>query len=310
MHPVVANLRSVLPLLAISILLSWQPPTALAGKPVPVNDDTAKTRLADSIKKLLGEVDEQLGGGNTRIALIGKKLDELLVLSLEQTHYNDEASEGRAGRECEEFDYDAAYDECADLTDGALERRLHDLVDNHHDLGYREARKALFTDIDNFDGTIECVYTGRQMQNITSIPNANNMNTEHTWPQSQGATGTAKSDIHHLFITDSKANSVRGSYPFGWVTNPDWEQGGSCRGGKKFQPRPCHRGNVARAIFYFAIRYNKRVHASQEAALRQWHKDDPVDEAERNRNDAVFKYQRNRNPFVDRPNFVEQISDF
>ena len=44
------------------------------------------------------------------------------------------------------------------------------------------------------------------------------MNTEHTWPQSKGATGAAKSDLHHLFPTDSKANSIRGNHPFGIVT--------------------------------------------------------------------------------------------
>ena len=272
--------------------------------------DAAKLRLQQSIENLLNQLDDQLGGGNSRVSLIRKKLNELVSISLEQTHYNNEAAEGRSRREEEDFSYENEYAGLGDLEDEALIRALHDLVDNHNDLGYKSARKALFLDIDNFGKTIECVYTGRQMKNITSMPNANNMNTEHTWPQSQGATGTAKSDLHHLFITDSKANSRRSSYPFGWVTNPKWQEGGSKLGQGKFQPRECHRGNVARAIFYFSVRYNKSVSRQQEDALRQWNKDDPVDEAELARNAAVFKYQRNRNPFVDHPEFIDRISDF
>ena len=276
----------------------------------PESGDAEKLRLQQSIENLLNQVDEELGGNNSRISLIRKKLSELVSISLEQSQYNEEAAEGRANREEQSFDYENEYAGMADLEEEALVRALHDLVDHHHDLGYKSARKALFLDIDNFGKTIECVYTGRQMHNITSMPNPNNMNTEHTWPQSQGATGTAKSDLHHLFITDSKANSRRSSHPFGWVQSATWEQGGSKLGGRKFQPRECHRGNVARAIFYFSVRYNKSVSRAQEDALRQWHKDDPVDEAELARNAAVFKYQRNRNPFVDHPEFVDKITDF
>ena len=272
--------------------------------------DAAKLRLQQSIENLLNQLDDELGGSNSRVALIRKKLDELVQLSLEQTQYNTEAAEGRASREAEDFSYEKEYTDLGDLQDEALIRALRNLVDNHIDLGYTGARKALFLDIDNFGKTIECVYTGRKMENVTHMPNASNMNTEHTWPQSQGATGTAKADLHHLFITDSKANSRRSSYPFGWVTNPKWEEGGSKLGNGVFQPRECHRGNVARAIFYFSVRYNKSVSRSQEDALRQWHKDDPVDEAELARNSAVFKYQHNRNPFVDHPEFVDRISDF
>jgi endonuclease I len=168
----------------------------------------------------------------------------------------------------------------------------------------------MFLDLDNESGHIECVYTGEEKDNVSHMPNPSDMNCEHTWPQSHGATGIAKSDLHHLYITDSRANSCRGNLPFGYVEHPDWEEGGSCRGDGKFQVRPCHRGNVARAIFYFAVRYDRMVDPEEEQALREWHAQDPVDEEERQRNEGIFAIQRNRNPFVDHPEFVSRISNF
>jgi hypothetical protein len=42
--------------------------------------------------------------------------------------------------------------------------------------------------------------------------------------------------------------------------------------------------------------------------LLQWHTSDPVDEAERRRNDLIFaRYQHNRNPFVDRPEWAQAV---
>ena len=47
-----------------------------------------------------------------------------------------------------------------------------------------------------------------------------------------------------------------------------------------------------------------------EATLRRWNKLDPVDQAELERNDAIEKIQGNRNPFIDHPEYVDQISNF
>jgi endonuclease I len=75
-------------------------------------------------------------------------------------------------------------------------------------------------------------------------------------------------------------------------------------------PPAAHRGNVARAMFYFSIRYNHKLDSAQESALKQWHKADPVDACEKKRNEGICKLQGNRNPFIDRPDFVDKISDF
>lgn len=201
------------------------------------------------------------------------------------------------------------YQHCNGLKDNALRQALAKMVKNHVNVSYQRAQDIIFEDLDNDGGYVECAYTGRKLK-TNSEPNASDMNVEHTWPQSKGAVGIAKSDLHHLFATDSRANSRRGNLPFGEVESVYWEEGGSKTDRDVFEVRKKSRGDTARAMFYFAIRYDKRIDPAQEAILKQWHKEDPVDEAEIQRNNRVHNYQNNRNPFVDKPEFVNLISDF
>ncbi|MFY0573047.1 endonuclease I family protein [Cystobacter fuscus] len=200
------------------------------------------------------------------------------------------------------------------LKDKALIQALHDASAQHKDLGYNQARKIIFTTLDNHDGQVTCVYTGREVT-TDKIPSANDMNTEHTWPQSKGATGPAKSDLHHLFPTDSKANSIRSSYPFGEVKEVKWSQNGAkfgkdAQGNTVFEPPDAHKGNVARALFYFSTVYGKPIPPGDEAVLKQWNHLDRVDAAEVARNTAIESYQGNRNPFVDDALLADRIADF
>ncbi|MBU1107653.1 MAG: endonuclease [Candidatus Riflebacteria bacterium] len=201
------------------------------------------------------------------------------------------------------------YDSCTGLKDDRLKDALLDVVRNHVSVGYQRAQDLVFSDIDNKDGYVECVYTGRKLK-TSSEPSATNMNLEHSWPQSMGAVGIAKCDLHHLFPTDSKANGIRGNNPFGDVDNAAWEEGGSKTDKSVFEVRPEQRGDTARGMFYFAIRYDKSIDPKQEATLKRWHQEDPVDSKEKKRNDRVQNFQNNRNPFVDKPEFVNMISDF
>ncbi|KAA3604173.1 MAG: choice-of-anchor D domain-containing protein [Calditrichaeota bacterium] len=219
---------------------------------------------------------------------------------------------------------DVYYSSTQDLSGQSLYNALFNLVDNHNNLGYTNARKKMYTDYDNFQDSLECVYTGRKIYHDSGCdcnPSASAptfFNAEHTWPQSQGASGTAKSDMNHLFPTDATSNSQRGSYPFGdVVSNISWNQGGSKKGDNSngatvFEPRDVHKGDCARAMFYFALRYgNPNDYISvenQEDVLRQWHTFDPVSTKEINRNNGIEVYQNTRNPFIDHPEFMERIS--
>lgn len=155
-----------------------------------------------------------------------------------------------------------------------------------------------------------------------SIPDGNVVNVEHTWPQSRFtgryATLMQKSDVHHLFPTDSQMNSIRGNGWFGEVVTDTKNlkcknvRFGKDSSGKEnvFEPPLEHRGNVSRALFYFSTRYDLPIEASKEATLRKWHNDDPVDEEEIDRNNKIFSLQGNRNPYIDYPDLADKIIDF
>ena len=201
------------------------------------------------------------------------------------------------------------------LRDQALLKAIQGASSGKDVVSYNEARKQLFTNIDVHNGKVRDVYTHREI-NGGKIPNSNDVNTEHTWPQSKGATGDAKSDLHHLFPTDSKANSTRGSFPFGKVQNVQWSHpsgakfGTDAQGRKVFEPAYEHKGNVARAMFYFSAEYNKRIPAEEESVLREWNKLDVVDAAELERNRRIAAVQGNENQFVLHSNLADRIQDF
>lgn len=192
----------------------------------------------------------------------------------------------------------------------------------YNSLIYGPARDEMFMVIDNqrlngqgaSQNTLESIYTGALAVGYTSRTDAQNtflFNTEHTFPQSLFASlEPMKSDIHHLFPTDDASNSNRADNPFGVVTNPSWTNGGSKSNGTIFEPRDEQKGRSARAMFYFVLRYENYSNFlnSQEAILRTWHDVFPPDVIDERRNDDIFSFQNNRNPFVDYPQFVERIN--
>ncbi len=206
----------------------------------------------------------------------------------------------------------------------------------HRSLGYREARRVIFGDLflQQTQGqyALPDIYCDRiltadqfpknQAPGPGKIPANQIINAEHTWPQSKFSRKfpehLQKSDLHILFPTSSSVNSLRGNHPFGDVVTvktqvcPASSLGYLARGNSlnHFLPPPDFRGNVARAVFYFSVRYNSPVDQDQEEAIRRWNHSDPVDSEELARHAKIFSTQRVRNPFVDHPEWVDLISDF
>lgn len=222
--------------------------------------------------------------------------------------------------------YDQIMDSCG----------LHDCYE-HVSVGYDMARKLLmgtFYLVETDDGygvkDLYCDsvkstddFRGGASPGPGKIPNANILNIEHTWPQSKFSSrfnkGMQKSDMHHLFPTDSKLNSTRGNHNFGDVVRdtqnfhcPTTARFGKGERSNKdlFEPPDNHKGNVARALFYFSTRYKISISDDEEASLRQWSKEDPIDQEEIDRNQFIYQHQGNRNPFIDFPNLEDTIADF
>lgn len=199
----------------------------------------------------------------------------------------------------------------------------------HSSLGYDGARKKMYGTIDNINGKVTCVYTGYQ-QNGANVTFLDPINAEHTIPQSFfSQSSVPRSDIHHLYPTHKDANSARGSLPFAelsasqtntwyFVNGNTYSTSSSAPSNvdasskrntnSSFEPREDHKGNLARAVFYFYTMYPTIAGDISKVGdintLYQWHLADPVDDAERQRNAAVETAQGNRNPYIDYPNTV------
>lgn len=204
----------------------------------------------------------------------------------------------------------------------------------HRVLTYTQARTYLFgrihlrsDDQGHFVKDVYCEKNYRRSHGVgpMRIPDHNLINCEHTWPQSRFTTTFSremqKTDLNHLYPTNNRANAIRGNHPFAEVYGESVSRGcsnsyiGTAEQPKRrsvtsFEPPTEHKGNVARALFYFSIRYKMKISAMEEAHLRNWHESDPVDEDEMNRNNVIEEVQGNRNPFIDMPELVSEISDF
>ncbi|MBM3269286.1 MAG: endonuclease [Candidatus Sericytochromatia bacterium] len=226
------------------------------------------------------------------------------------------------------------YKEAEGKEGKALVAALHRIVAGHMDLGYDRARDVLFGTIADADGDdrVEDLYTGEERDGIRDRKTAysKGMNTEHTWPQSLGAQGAAQADLHHLQPSDIKINGSRGSLPYGEVVGAPFSSfpgrdGDSVMGNSRdgilvFQPRPSVRGDIARGLLYFYTTYavtsmgalntpkpDLRNFRFETPVLLKWNQADPPDAMERARNEAVFRAQGNRNPYVDRPGWADKI---
>ncbi|MBX2979243.1 MAG: endonuclease [Flavobacteriales bacterium] len=155
-------------------------------------------------------------------------------------------------------------------------------------------------------------------------------NREHSFPQSwYGSAPPMSTDLFHLYPVDAWVNQQRGNLAYGTVGTANWT---SANGGKRgpcnwpgcsetvFEPIDAYKGDLARSFLYMQTRYLQQVSLWSspmmsggeflpwaEDLLLAWHEQDPVSEKEVARNNAVFELQGNRNPYIDRPEWVASI---
>jgi endonuclease I len=209
-------------------------------------------------------------------------------------------------------------------------------------LSYNVARGKMYNYIDNQNGSVVCVYSGytenTPLDSVsTSTTVVNQINCEHTIPQSWFDEAVRmRSDIHHLFPTYITWNSDRGSDPFAEIPDAQtqkWMRGTQSQTtiptanineysedtNTQFEPREDHKGNLARAAFYFyTMHQGQAFDAGKDTitaladlnTLYQWHLADPVDARERERNRRTAKSQGNFNPYIAYPDLVGRAFGF
>ncbi len=225
--------------------------------------------------------------------------------------------------------YEGYYEGATDLVGTSLKTFLHNLIDDHTVYSYTSAWDILsYTDEDpnNTDNVI-LIYTGRSQDKDLHGGAADDWNREHIWPRSLGGFETTMgpgTDLHALRPSDASINSTRGNKLYGYGTDAVYDGGiltDCLKTSEYFEPRDEVKGDVARMIFYMAVRYEgddefQDLEISNNPSgyqmgvldvLIEWHLNDLPDEFEIERNNRIAEYQGNRNPFIDHPEFVQLI---
>ncbi len=222
------------------------------------------------------------------------------------------------------------YEDAIGLKGEALKTALHEIIDNHTEYSYNDLRDFILRetdeDPDNPDNII-LLYTGRSQNKNTFGGGADEWNREHVWAKSHGDFGNdppCGTDAHHIRPTDVSVNSSRGNKDFdnGGTQHP--EATGCYYTEYTWEPRDEVKGDVARMIFYMEVRYegdggepnlevvdwvntSPNPEHGKFSTLYEWHQQDPPDAFEINRNEVIYSYQGNRNPFIDHPEFLINI---
>ena len=227
------------------------------------------------------------------------------------------------------------YTNALDKNSTALKSSLYNIISQSKFLTYKEAYSALdFANKDLSSRDEDSIILFYSQNIVAASAKCHTVapdgcwNREHLWPKSLGVgyddSIASYTDLHHLQPTDAKINADRGNRRFANSSTPyrkidnffyddsnwSWEVADNLK------------GDVARAILYMVIRYegengepDLELYAHDESYERpadlclmlEWNREDRVSNSEIRRNDIIFQYQKNRNPFIDKNEWVDII---
>lgn len=229
------------------------------------------------------------------------------------------------------------YNSLNNLSGATLKQALQDIVANPsvvHAHNYGDVETILkVCDVNPANSSqVWLMYVEQPRSKLdyqTGNSNIGVWNREHIYPQSRGgfSDGTSSTadginiwlptnandlltghgDAHHIRAEDGSENSFRSNKNYGTEYNGPTGNLGSWK------------GDVARAIFYMAVRYNglsvvngnpsdtPSGNIGDLATLLLWHQQDPADDFEMNRNNYIYTWQINRNPFIDNPDLASYV---
>lgn len=217
-------------------------------------------------------------------------------------------------------------------TGDALRKTLNTLLSSMTVYSYDQARYILpYTDENPYKkGYLYSLYDGDDL--LGQWDGGKSWNREHVWAcahmninnlgRPDGSTRNHTTDLHNLRACSKDTNEFHSdkyydltqsaNFMFPNVTQDD------VAGIHNFVGD--HRGDVARVLFYMYSRYtdlylvddvlnaaNQELTMGKLSLLLEWNKQDPVDDFEIQRNNRIYQYQGNRNPFIDYPELADKL---
>ena len=215
------------------------------------------------------------------------------------------------------------YTTTTDKTGDELRSALHEIIDDHRVIKYSSSNPDTADALAKLDAdpnkpnSVILIYS-RRSEAISNFGTSTGWNREHLWCNSYGIDkrGPAYSDLHNLKPADASVNSARSNkiYDNSDIRDPKYQKPGhreaklTSEDTDSWEPPAEVRGEVARAAFYMDVRYSgdkanendlqltndlsaissDTVFFGRLDTLLEWHIADPVDDAERTRNDLVY----------------------
>lgn len=229
---------------------------------------------------------------------------------------------------------DGYYDAATGTSGKSLKTALYRIIASHTERTYTDLWTDFKSTDKRVDGKVWDMYSAITNYDFDNDKAGNYgqegdvYNREHSFPKSWFSDARPMyTDLFHLYPTDGYVNGRRGNLPFGETDRPDWTSAQSWSkvgpsstpgySGKVFEPNDEYKGDFARSYFYMATCYEDKIATWSSpmlarnsypaytewavAMLLRWAEEDPVSEKEIARNNAVYKIQKNRNPYIDYP---------
>lgn len=227
------------------------------------------------------------------------------------------------------------------LSGVSLKKAVKAAAKSHTAISYGDATWSVFLESDTHMINGQRCWWDMYSNNNVLAPNSSThggMNIEHAVANSWwgGTKNDAYKDLYHLNPSDADANNRKANYPLGIIQTQTWSNGvtfvgkpknGDCGGASYvYEPADEYKGDFARAFFYMFTIYDDIAWRSDNGygymyekssdllfkqwayeMLLEWAKKDPVSQKEIDRNEAIYKHQKNRNPFIDYPELAEHI---
>ncbi len=209
------------------------------------------------------------------------------------------------------------YSTVGSETGSALVSKLNTITGNPTPLtSYDWSRYEAADEAEGQSNKVLLIYSRQIVLKTAHVSGSTGWNREHTYPDSKIGS-PANADNHHIFADDNQTNNKRGSKLFGEVPQTSANRVTDGYGNltdcyttnTHFYPNEPARGEVARATMYLNIRYGYSVEGNFEsiATMLRWHLENPVSNREIYRNNTIHTLQKNRNPFIDHPEYACRI---